>query len=34
VCELKIDGLAINLTYQDGRFVQGRRAATARLVRT
>ena len=22
-CELKIDGLAINLTYQDGRFVQG-----------
>src|SRR6478736_1102904 len=23
VCELKIDGLAINLTYQDGRFVRG-----------
>jgi DNA ligase (NAD+) len=23
VCELKIDGLAINLTYEDGRFVQG-----------
>ncbi|HEX9496216.1 MAG TPA: NAD-dependent DNA ligase LigA [Candidatus Limnocylindria bacterium] len=23
VCELKIDGLAINLTYADGRFVQG-----------
>ncbi|HEV8228813.1 MAG TPA: NAD-dependent DNA ligase LigA [Candidatus Limnocylindria bacterium] len=23
ICELKIDGLAINLTYQDGRFVQG-----------
>jgi DNA ligase (NAD+) len=23
VCELKIDGLAINLTYVDGRFVQG-----------
>jgi DNA ligase (NAD+) len=23
VCELKIDGLAVNLTYQDGRFVQG-----------
>ncbi|HET7700042.1 MAG TPA: NAD-dependent DNA ligase LigA [Candidatus Limnocylindria bacterium] len=23
VCELKIDGLAINLTYQDGVFVQG-----------
>jgi len=23
VCELKIDGLAINLTYQDGTFVQG-----------
>ena len=23
VCELKIDGLAINLTYQDGRFVKG-----------
>ena len=23
VCELKIDGLAINLTYQDGRFVTG-----------
>jgi DNA ligase (NAD+) len=23
VCELKIDGLAINLTYQDGRFVPG-----------
>ncbi len=23
VCELKIDGLAINLAYQDGRFVQG-----------
>jgi DNA ligase (NAD+) len=23
VCELKIDGLAINLTYQDGKFVQG-----------
>jgi len=23
VCELKIDGLAINVTYQDGRFVQG-----------
>src|SRR5438445_12942094 len=22
VCELKIDGLAINLTYQDGKFVQ------------
>jgi DNA ligase (NAD+) len=23
VCELKIDGLAINLTFQDGRFVTG-----------
>jgi DNA ligase (NAD+) len=23
VCELKIDGLAINLTYDDGKFVQG-----------
>src|SRR6266508_618960 len=23
VCELKIDGIAINLTYQDGKFVQG-----------
>ena len=23
VCELKIDGLAINLTYQDGKFVRG-----------
>jgi DNA ligase (NAD+) len=23
VCELKIDGLAINLTYQDGKFIQG-----------
>lgn len=23
VCELKIDGLAVNLVYQDGRFVQG-----------
>jgi DNA ligase (NAD+) len=23
VCELKIDGLAVNLTYVDGRFVQG-----------
>ena len=23
ICELKIDGLAINLIYQDGRFVQG-----------
>ncbi|HEV8655552.1 MAG TPA: NAD-dependent DNA ligase LigA [Candidatus Limnocylindria bacterium] len=23
VCELKIDGLAINVTYQDGKFVQG-----------
>src|SRR5256714_4000743 len=23
VCELKIDGLAINLTFQDGKFVQG-----------
>ncbi len=23
VCEPKIDGLAINLTYEDGRFVQG-----------
>src|SRR5438477_12335999 len=23
VCELKIDGLAINLAYQDGKFVQG-----------
>ncbi len=23
VCELKIDGLAVNLTYQDGVFVQG-----------
>src|SRR5437867_7518104 len=23
VCELKIDGLAINLTYEDGKFVQG-----------
>jgi len=23
VCELKIDGLAINLTYEDGRFLQG-----------
>ncbi len=22
VCELKIDGLAISLTYRDGRFVQ------------
>ncbi|WP_077624273.1 NAD-dependent DNA ligase LigA [Sediminibacillus massiliensis] len=23
VCELKIDGLAVSLTYEDGRFVQG-----------
>jgi DNA ligase (NAD+) len=23
VCELKIDGLAINLTYEDGKFIQG-----------
>jgi DNA ligase (NAD+) len=23
VCELKIDGLAMNLTYEDGKFVQG-----------
>ncbi|MFN2520122.1 MAG: NAD-dependent DNA ligase LigA [Candidatus Limnocylindria bacterium] len=23
MCELKIDGLAINLTYEDGRFIQG-----------
>lgn len=23
VCELKIDGLAVNLTYEDGRFVRG-----------
>jgi DNA ligase (NAD+) len=23
VCELKIDGLAINLTYEDGRFIRG-----------
>src|SRR5438309_6938390 len=23
VCELKIDGLAINLTYLDGKFIQG-----------
>src|SRR3990170_5864782 len=23
VCELKIDGLAINLTYENGRFVRG-----------
>ena len=23
VCELKIDGLAINLTYADGKFIQG-----------
>ena len=23
VCELKIDGLAVNLTYEDGRFVKG-----------
>ena len=23
ICELKIDGLAINLTYEDGRFVRG-----------
>src|SRR5256885_1055531 len=23
VCELKIDGLAVNLTYADGKFVQG-----------
>ncbi len=23
VCELKIDGLAINVIYQDGKFVQG-----------
>ncbi len=23
VCELKIDGLAVDLTYQDGRFIQG-----------
>ncbi len=23
VCELKIDGLAVNLTYEDGRFAQG-----------
>src|SRR5437899_3508766 len=23
VCELKIDGLAINLTYTDGKFIQG-----------
>lgn len=23
MCECKIDGLAVNLTYQDGRFVQG-----------
>ena len=29
-CELKIDGLVIHLTYQDGRSCRGRRAATAR----
>lgn len=23
VCELKIDGLAVNLTYMDGRFIEG-----------
>src|SRR5207245_7969811 len=23
MCELKIDGISINLTYQDGKFVQG-----------
>ena len=23
VCELKIDGLAVNLTYENGVFVQG-----------
>src|SRR5437773_7949228 len=23
VCELKIDGLAVNLTYEDGRFMKG-----------
>ena len=23
MCELKIDGLAVSLKYQDGKFVQG-----------
>src|SRR4029077_18270049 len=31
VCELKIDGLAINLTYQDGRFVRGATRGDSRV---
>ena len=34
VAELKIDGLAITLRYERGRFVQGATAATGRPART
>lgn len=31
VCELKIDGLAISLTYQDGKFIQGATRGDGRI---
>ena len=34
LCELKVDGLAINLLYEDGRLVRGSPAATAGRART
>ena len=34
LCELKVDGLAINLLYEDGRLVRARPAATAAPART
>ena len=34
LCELKVDGLAINLLYEDGRLVRARRAATGAPART
>ena len=33
-CELKIDGLGVAITYQNGAFVRARRAATAPRART
>ncbi len=34
LCELKVDGLAVNLTYERGRLVRAATAATAARVRT
>ncbi len=34
VCELKIDGLAVSLRYEDGQFVRGQHVETEQLVKT